>query len=177
VLPSVVKHASGATDKTNAAHNQAARGERLHCCRIGPKPIPPCSPVGWSRFRAVLMLTAFYLRRRSFGMARKFGNLTNRFLWQESRWEHTPKPRAFLEAGRSHTQKFPYRRGLRVAPHAHVIFLGKILSDLLGMAPLIMRSRSLEFSWQISAWAHVAAWSGVCRGLGVRCPQMQTGGQ
>jgi hypothetical protein len=28
--------------------------------------------VGWSRFRAVLMLTAFYLHRRSSGMAQKF---------------------------------------------------------------------------------------------------------
>ena len=33
-----IEHASG-DRKRNAAHNQAARGERLHCCRIGPKPI------------------------------------------------------------------------------------------------------------------------------------------
>lgn len=26
------------------ANNQVAHGERLHRCRIGPKPIPPCSP-------------------------------------------------------------------------------------------------------------------------------------
>ena len=41
--PFSVKHASGVTKK-KTAHNQAAHGERLHCCRIGPKPIPPCSP-------------------------------------------------------------------------------------------------------------------------------------
>ena len=31
------------TKTRNTAHNQAAHGERLHICRIGPKPIPPCS--------------------------------------------------------------------------------------------------------------------------------------
>src|SRR5215813_1060638 len=34
--------------------------------------------VGWSRFRAVLMLAAFYLRQASGGMARKFWNVINR---------------------------------------------------------------------------------------------------
>jgi hypothetical protein len=38
---------------------------------------PPFGLVGWSRFRAVLMLSAFYLRQRSVGMARKFGKVTN----------------------------------------------------------------------------------------------------
>jgi len=31
------ERASG-NEKRNAAHNQAARGEPLHFCRIGPKP-------------------------------------------------------------------------------------------------------------------------------------------
>jgi hypothetical protein len=30
--------------KGKTAHIQAARGELLHCCHIGPRPIPPCSP-------------------------------------------------------------------------------------------------------------------------------------
>jgi hypothetical protein len=37
----LVKHASG-TDRKTA--QSGGYGERLHFCRIGPKPIPPCSP-------------------------------------------------------------------------------------------------------------------------------------
>jgi hypothetical protein len=36
------------------------RGELCTHAASGPKPLPPCSPVGWSRFRAVLMLQGFY---------------------------------------------------------------------------------------------------------------------
>jgi len=52
--------------------DQAARGT---VCIFAASPFgkPPCVLVGWSRFRAVLMLTGFYLRRRSGEMARKFG--------------------------------------------------------------------------------------------------------
>src|ERR1019366_2016859 len=41
--PLRMKHASGDRNR-KTARIQAARGERLHIRRIGPKPIPPCSP-------------------------------------------------------------------------------------------------------------------------------------
>ena len=71
-------------------------GERLHFCRIGPKPIPPCSPsrlVALSRCPdARYLLTALaYV-----AMARKFGRVTNRGVKRQTPSKVTGAPVAEL---------------------------------------------------------------------------------
>ncbi len=53
------ERASG-TEKRNAAPNQAARGELCISAASGRGPYHRALQVGWSRFRAVLMLLSAY---------------------------------------------------------------------------------------------------------------------
>jgi len=70
-----VEHASGDQNRKSALVSGAIVETVCTLCHIGLSAYHRASPnVGWSRSRAVLMLTAFYLRQqRPGGMARKFG--------------------------------------------------------------------------------------------------------
>jgi hypothetical protein len=58
--------------KKKTAHIQAVHGELCISAASGRSPYHRALQAGWSRFRAVLMLTAFYISGRSCEMARKF---------------------------------------------------------------------------------------------------------
>jgi len=60
-----VEHASGDQNRKSAFVSGAVVETVCTLCHISLSAYHRASPnVGWSRFRAVLMLTAFYLRQR-----------------------------------------------------------------------------------------------------------------
>jgi hypothetical protein len=92
--------------KINAAHNQAARGTVCCYCHIAFRQTTVRPRRLVSAFALVLMLTAFYVRQRSNGMARKYWNVTirtpsSRRAFSEHRWTDSKKLSLVeIEAGR-----------------------------------------------------------------------------
>src|SRR6266566_2657390 len=94
-----------------------SRGDRLHSVPHQPFGLPPCSPnVGWSRFRAVLMLTAIVPASAIGWNGTKVGSVIHRDLISkisgQNKTRVAPDIPPLLNRGALLCSIFPYTHGL-----------------------------------------------------------------